>query len=145
APWKIEAIVLFLPLSETIDPNNQMQDALKISRLLRYDKLGIYCRKIEVFKLQNSPQPVFYNFCNMPFSLKKQLKNYFIVDFIPFEGYFDDMICLLLQELHQLEKGIVMKMNNELVWVIVSIRLVMADLPQDNDLSNVKKQDALYG
>ncbi|CAG8675560.1 12394_t:CDS:1, partial [Racocetra fulgida] len=42
---RIEAIVSFLPPSETIDPNNQMQDALKISRLLRHDELGIYCSK----------------------------------------------------------------------------------------------------
>ena len=51
----------------------------------------------------------------------------------------------LLQELHQLEKGVTMEMNNEMVWVIASIGLVTADMPQGNDLSDVKKQGALYG
>src|SRR5205807_8194485 len=45
----------------------------------------------------------------------------------------------------QLEKGITMNMDNEMVWVITSIGLVTADMPQGNDLCDVKKQDALYG
>src|SRR5438132_10745947 len=82
---------------------------------------------------------------NMPFNLRKQLKNHFIVGFIPFRGHFDDVMCPLLQELHQLEKGVAMDMDNETVWVITSIGLVTADMPQGNDLCDVKKQGALYG
>ena len=52
---------------------------------------------------------------NMPFNLRKQLKNHFIVGFIPFKGHFDDVMHLLLQELCQLKKGITMKMNDETV------------------------------
>jgi len=73
------------------------------------------------------------------------LKNHFVIGFIPFGGHFDDLMGLLLQELHQLEKGVAMEMNNEMVWVIASIGLVTADMPQGNDLCNVKKQGALYG
>ena len=51
----------------------------------------------------------------------------------------------LLQELHQLEKGVTMDMKNETVWVIASIGLVTADMPQGNDLCDVKKQGTLYG
>ena len=53
-------------------------------------------------------------------------------------------MCSLLQELHQLEKGITMDMDNEMGWVITSIELVTADMLQENDLCDVKKQDALY-
>ncbi|CAG8491450.1 306_t:CDS:2, partial [Racocetra fulgida] len=67
---------------------------------------------------------------NMPLELRQQLKNHFIVGFVPFGGHFDDAMRPLLQELHQLEKGVVMSMNSESVWVIASIRLVTADLPQ---------------
>src|SRR2546421_10876047 len=82
---------------------------------------------------------------NMPFNLRKQLKNHFIVGFIPFGDHFDDVMRFLLQELHQLEKGVAMDMDNETVWVITSIGLVRTDMPQRNDLCNVKKQDVLYG
>jgi len=37
-----------------------------------------------------------------------------------------------------------MKVNGEDVWVIASIGLVTADMPQGNDLSDVKKQGASY-
>jgi hypothetical protein len=82
---------------------------------------------------------------NMPFSLRKQLKNHFVIGFIPFGGHFDDVMQPLLEELRHLEKGVAMTMNNETVWVIASIGLVTADMPQGNDLCDVKKQGALYG
>ena len=82
---------------------------------------------------------------NMPFNLRKQLKNHFIIRFTPFGGHFDDMMCPLVQELHQLEKGVMMHIKEETVWVIASIGLVTADMPQGNDLCDVKKQGALYG
>ncbi len=82
---------------------------------------------------------------NMPFNLRKQLKNHFIVGFIPFGGHFDDVMRPLLQELRRLEKGVAMNMNDETVWVVASIGLVTADMPQGNDLCDVKKQGALYG
>ena len=72
------------------------------------------------------------------------MKNHFIVGFILFGGYFDDVMHFLLQELHQLEKGVTMDMDNETVWVITSIELVTADMLQGNDLCDVKKQDVLY-
>ena len=38
-----------------------------------------------------------------------------------------------------------MNMNDETVWVVASIGLVTADMPQGNDLCDVKKQGTLYG
>ena len=237
---RIEAIVSLL--SRDAD---HPQDALKMSRLLRHNELGIYCSRdrsrrghkelwmIEedyqitppdhilgrvLVWLEDLPQPTSYDFCvseilyrnaatsrlqirpvnlrhrhpseyivlpnpspfrhmkvfkfmidiynddfgtfrnvyhslggiyiqigNMPFNLRKQLKNHFIVGFIPFGGHFDDVMRPLLQELRRLEKGVAMNMNDETVWVVASIGLVTADMPQGNDLCDVKKQGALYG
>jgi hypothetical protein len=238
---RIEAIVSLLLPQDSDHP----QDALKMSRLLRHDELGIYCSHARSRRghkelwmieedyqiippdhilgrvlvwLKDLPQPTFYDFYvseilyrnattnrlqiravnlrhrhpseyvvapnpspvgnmkvfkfmidiynddfgtfrnvyhslggiyiqigNMPFNLRKQLKNHFIVGFIPFGGHFDDVMRPLLQELRRLEKGIAMKMNDETVWVIALIGLVTADMPQGNDLCDVKKQGALYG
>ncbi|CAG8725995.1 17017_t:CDS:2, partial [Dentiscutata erythropus] len=40
---RIEAIISFLLPSNLEHPNDQMQDALKMSRFLKYDELGIHC------------------------------------------------------------------------------------------------------
>ena len=88
---------------------------------------------------------VYIQIGNMPFQLQKQLKNHFVIRFVPFGRHFDNFMHLLIQELHDLEKGVMMKMNDEDVWVIASIGLVTADMPQGNDLSDVKKQGASYG
>jgi len=72
------------------------------------------------------------------------LKNHFIVEFILFRDHFDDVMHPLVQELHQLKKGITMKMNDETVWIIASIGLVTVDMPQGNNLCDVKKQGTLY-
>ncbi|CAG8846660.1 33188_t:CDS:2, partial [Gigaspora margarita] len=77
---------------------------------------------------------VYIQIGNKPFNLRKQLKNYFIVGFVPFRGNFDDVMYPLLQELYQLEKAIIMKINNDPVWIIASIRLITADLHQRNSL-----------
>ncbi|RIA99899.1 hypothetical protein C2G38_2315111, partial [Gigaspora rosea] len=86
---RVEAIISFLPPSDSDNPNNQMQDGLKMSRLLRHDELGIYCsqnrsqrghRKLWMIEedyqiiplnhilrhvsiwLEDTPPPVFYDF-----------------------------------------------------------------------------------
>ena len=51
----------------------------------------------------------------MSFNLRKQLKNHFVVEFIPFGDHFDDIMHSLLQELQQLEKGVFMNMDNKTV------------------------------
>ncbi|CAG8835502.1 33897_t:CDS:2, partial [Racocetra persica] len=112
---RIEAIISSLQPSDSDHPNKQIGDALKISRLLRHNKLGVY------YSQDRS---------NMLLELQRQLKNHFVVGFVPFGGHFDDAMHPLLQELYQLEKSVVMNMNGESVWVITSIGLVIADLPQ---------------
>jgi len=195
---RIEAIVSLLLPQDSDHP----QDALKMSRLLRHDELGIYCSHARSRRghkelwmieedyqiippdhilgrvlvwLKDLPQPTFYDFYvseilyrnattnrlqiravnlrhrhpseyvvapnpspvgnmkvfkfmidiynddfgtfrnvyhslggiyiqigNMPFNLRKQLKNHFIVGFIPFGGHFDDVMRPFLQELRRL-------------------------------------------
>ncbi|CAG8468288.1 8641_t:CDS:2 [Dentiscutata erythropus] len=47
---RIEATISFLPPFNSEYPNDQMQDALKISRLLKYNELGIHCSQIEAIE-----------------------------------------------------------------------------------------------
>src|SRR6185295_2996083 len=73
------------------------------------DDFGTYCN------VYHSLGGVYIQIGNMPFSLRKQLKNHFVIGFIPFGGHFDELMQPLLQELRRLEKGVAMKMNNETV------------------------------
>src|SRR5205085_4317783 len=102
------------------------------------DNFGTFCN------VYHSLGGIYIQIGNMSFNLQKQLKNHFIVRFIPFGSHFNDVMYPLLQELYWLKKGITMKMNDEMVRVITSIGLVTADMPQENDLCDVKKQGTLY-
>ena len=81
----------------------------------------------------------------MLFELRKRLKNHLIIGLVLFGGKFDDVMRPLLHELRDLEKGIVMTIGEENVWVVAGIGLVTADLPQDNNLADVKQQGASCG
>ncbi|CAG8825607.1 11138_t:CDS:1, partial [Racocetra persica] len=47
---RIEAIILLLSQSNIDYSNNQIQDTLKMSRLLRHNKLGFIVAKIEMIE-----------------------------------------------------------------------------------------------
>ena len=68
-----------------------------------------------------------------------------IIGLVPIGGKFDDVMRLLLHELRDLEKGIVMTIREENVWVVAGIGLVTADLPQGNNLADIKQQGASRG
>ena len=130
------------PSEYVVAPNPSPVGNMKVFKFM----IDIYNDDFGTFRnVYHSLGGIYIQIGNMPFNLRKQLKNHFIVGFIPFGGHFDDVMRPLLQELHQLEKGVAMDMDNETVWVITSIGLVTADMPQGNDLCDVKKQGALYG
>jgi len=68
-----------------------------------------------------------------------------IIELVRFGGKFDDVMHPLLHELRDLEKGIVMTIGEENVWVVAGIGLVTADLPQGNSLADIKQQGACHG
>ena len=88
---------------------------------------------------------VYLQFGNMPFALRKQLKNHFLLGFVPFGARFDDFIKPVLEDIKSLENGLIMKTLNGFAWVIGGLGCVTADLPQGNDLADVKRHGANYG
>jgi len=84
---------------------------------------------------------VYLQFGNMPFRLRKQLKNHFLLGFVPFGGDVYEFFGLLRNEIKSLERGIMI--GN--YWVIGGIGCITADLPQGNDLAGVKRHSANFG
>ncbi|PKB92928.1 hypothetical protein RhiirA5_442884, partial [Rhizophagus irregularis] len=81
----------------------------------------------------------------MMISLRQQLKNHFLIGFVPFGEEFEDVIKPFIKDIKQLQHGIVMKIGEEEVWVTGGLDLTMADLPQGNDLAGILRQNANYG
>jgi hypothetical protein len=88
---------------------------------------------------------VYLQFGNMPLSFRKQLKNHFLIGFVPFGAKFEDFIKPVLQDLKKLERGLIMKTINGNAWVIGGLGCVTSDLPQGNDLAGVKRHGAIHG
>ena len=84
-------------------------------------------------------------FGNMPAHQRKLLKNHFILGFVPFGGDFNEFIMPFISEMKELEQGKVMNIQGQDIWVIASIGVVTADLPQGNDLTGVLRQNANKG
>src|SRR5581483_4077006 len=88
---------------------------------------------------------IYLQFCNMPLKLRKQLKNHFVISFVPFGGKFDDVMKPIVEEIKKLEKGILMNINGKEMWVIAALGVVTADLPQGNDLADTKRHGGNFG
>ncbi|PKY54523.1 hypothetical protein RhiirA4_282095, partial [Rhizophagus irregularis] len=106
---------------------------------LYYDDFGTYRN------VYHSLGGVYIQFGNMPFNMRKQLKNHFILGFVPFGGNFNDFIKPFINEMKQLEKGKIFKINGQDSLIIASIGQITADLPQGNDLTGVKRHIAVKG
>ncbi|GES94416.1 hypothetical protein GLOIN_2v1487024 [Rhizophagus clarus] len=76
---------------------------------------------------------------------RKLLKNHFVLEFVPFGGDFNEFVKPFISEMKELEKGKVMNIQEQDVWVIASIGVVTADLLQGNDLAGVLRQNANKG
>ncbi|CAG8725213.1 33868_t:CDS:2, partial [Gigaspora margarita] len=101
-----------------------------MSRLLSHNELEIYCSHDRSCRGHNKLWMIEENYQIIPSSHIIRHVSIWIKDLLQPVSY---------------EFCIVMKMNNELVWVIASIGLITADLSQENSLSDVKKQGAIYG
>ncbi|CAB4404875.1 unnamed protein product [Rhizophagus irregularis] len=78
---------------------------------------------------------LYVQFGNFPLKLRQQLKNHFLIGFVPFGGNFEDVIKPFINDLLILQKGLFMKIGNEEYWVSGGLGVVTADLPQGNDLA----------
>src|SRR5579871_4850041 len=88
---------------------------------------------------------VYVQFCNMPAHMRKLLKNHFVIGFVPFGGNFNEFIRPFVNELKEFEKGKLMNVQGQDVWVIAGLGVVTADLPQGNDLAGVLRHGATKG
>jgi hypothetical protein len=124
-----------------------------ISPPLQYNNLQVLKLFIDIYyddfrtyrNVYHSLGGVYIQLGNMPFDLRKHLRNHFILGFVPFGGNFNDFIHPFIVNMKQLEKGILMNIQGQDCWIIASLGCVTADLPQGNDLVGVKRHGAIKG
>ena len=80
----------------------------------------------------------------MKFKYRQKLKNHFLVGFVPFGGTFEEAIKPFIQDIQQLERGFLMKINNIEIWVSGELGITTADLPQGNDLAGTLRHNATF-
>ncbi|KAF0510987.1 hypothetical protein F8M41_018366 [Gigaspora margarita] len=138
--WKIRNILLkyqhpseyatvSLPPSENIP-------VFKLFLDLYYDNFGTYRN------VYHSLGSVYIQFGNMLISLRQQLRNHFVLGFVPFGGSFNEFIRPFIIEIKFLESGQLMNIQGQEYWVITSLGVVIADLPQGNNLAGFKRHSA---
>jgi hypothetical protein len=116
--------------------------SMKVYKLfldLYYDDFGTYRN------VYHSLGGVYVQFGNMSAHQRKLLKNHFVLGFVPFGGDFNEFIKPFISDMKELEQGKVMNIQGQDIWVIASIGVVTADLPQGNDLTGVLRQNANKG
>lgn len=143
--WKLRNVILdykhpgeYSILYSSLSQHKNLQ-VLKIFIDIYYDDFGTYQN---VYHLLGG---VYIQIGNMPFNIRKHLRNHFVLSFIPFGGCFEDFIHPFIEDMKKLEKGTLMNIQGINCWVIVSLGCVTANLLQGNDLANVKCHSALRG
>jgi hypothetical protein len=113
---------------------------LRIFIDLYYDDFGTFRN------VYHSLGGVYIQFGNMPFYLRKLLKNHFPLGFVPFGAKFADFIQPFIEDMQRLQDGIRMTLyNGEDVYIRAGLGVITADLPQGNDLCGVKRHGANHG
>lgn len=80
---------------------------LKLFVDIYYDDFGTYRN------VYHALGGVYIQLGNMPFDVKKRLRNYFVLGFVPFGGNFDDFIRPFISDIKKLEQGVVMNVLGE--------------------------------
>ncbi|GES72461.1 hypothetical protein GLOIN_2v1790940 [Rhizophagus clarus] len=88
---------------------------------------------------------IYVQFGNMPARQRKLLKNYFVLGFVPFSGNFNEFMLPFISKMKEFEQGKLMEVNGQDAWVIASLGVVTADLPQGNDMCGVLRHNANKG
>lgn len=141
--WKFRSVLLdYKHPSEYAATESIQNNSLPVYKLfldLYYDDFGTYRN------VYHSLGGVYLQFGNLPFNLRKKIKNHFVLGFVPFGGSFDDFIQPFIKEMQQLERGKVFEVQGKRCLVIASIGQITADLPQGNDLASIKRHGATRG
>jgi hypothetical protein len=140
--WKYRNIATRYPLPCEFIKFKQPQQNLPILKIF----LDIYIDDFGTYRnVYHSLGGVYLQYGNMPLTLRKQLKNHFLLGFVPFGSSLNDFIKPILQDIKLLENGLIMETLNGSVWVVGGIGCTTADLPQGNDLAGVKRHGANHG
>ncbi|RGB22335.1 hypothetical protein C1646_776261 [Rhizophagus diaphanus] len=140
--WKIRNIHYRIRHPSEYCPFPQNPYNLPVKKIfidLYYDDFGTFRN------VYHSLDGIYIQIGNMPFSLRKLLKNHFVIRFVLFGGKFKDFIHPFLKELRELEKEKVFNIQGKKILVIARLGLVTADLPQGNDLAGVMRHNAKKG
>ncbi|CAG8740603.1 36058_t:CDS:2, partial [Racocetra persica] len=81
----------------------------------------------------------------MFFDQQKQLKNYFVLEFVLFGSLFNEFIKPFIAEMKHFKKGRIIDIQDNKSLVIASIENTTSNLLQDNDLVEVKRHNATRG
>ncbi|CAB4383489.1 unnamed protein product [Rhizophagus irregularis] len=132
----------YLHPSDYISIRNPPLSFMPIYKLfldLYYDDFGTFRN------VYHSLGGVYVQFRNMPAHQRKLIKNHFVIGFILFGGKFDEFMIPFILEMKELEKGKVMTVQGQDAWIIAGLGVVMADLPQGNDMTGVLRHNANKG
>src|SRR5947207_6090639 len=81
----------------------------------------------------------------MTLKLRQKLKNNFLIGFVPFGGDFENVIKPFINDILLFQKGFFVEIDSEKCWVIGGLRVVIVDLPQENDLASILRHNANLG
>ena len=96
---------------------------LKLFIDIYYDDFGTYRN------VYHSLGGVYMQLGNMPYDIRKRLRNHFVLGFVPFGGDFDDFIQPFILDMKRLEQGMLMNVQGENCWIIAGLGCVTTDLP----------------
>ncbi|CAG8836020.1 9883_t:CDS:2, partial [Gigaspora margarita] len=131
--WKYRSINMrhrLLSENITLTPLPKHLLVLKIFLDIYFDNFGTYRN------VYHSLGGLYLQFGNMPLDFRKQLKNYFLIGFVPFSADFNNFITPILKDIKRLESGLIIKTLIGDAWVVGGVGCITADLPQGNDLAD---------
>ncbi|RIB10082.1 hypothetical protein C2G38_216679 [Gigaspora rosea] len=87
--------------------------------------------------MYHSLDSVYLQIGNMPCQMRKHLRDYFVIKFVPFGGNIQDFIKPFLEEIKKLEQGFVLHLNGIDYWITGGLGIITANLLQGSDISGI--------
>ncbi|RGB21749.1 hypothetical protein C1646_678324 [Rhizophagus diaphanus] len=132
--WKIRNVAYSYRHPSEFTPLKEPETNLPIYKLY----IDLYFADFGMFRnVYHLLGGVYIQIGNLPFDKRKQLKNHFVLGFVPFGGSFEEFIAPFVAEMKTLENGKIMDVQGTKSIVIASLEDITADLPQGNDLVGV--------
>ncbi|GES85966.1 hypothetical protein GLOIN_2v1790940 [Rhizophagus clarus] len=133
----------FLTITTSQISEKVAADTLRITEILYKHHTHWHIR--DATNVYHSLGGVYVQFGNMPARQRKLLKNHFVLGFVPFGGNFNEFMLPFISEMKEFEQGKLMEVNGQDAWVIASLGVITADLPQGNDMCGVLRHNANKG